>query len=206
MITGWGVGWCTCWPKMMVTQQSGIETWRLSVCMPSKVIVNFIACMRFKNAKVKVHDSWMSPNEITLLAARLFYIYIAMVGVCFVFGCVWMFFLLDAEAVTERIRNFWKGCCSKTSMNGNISMACYESQNPVTKESVVLGQANRRSVVFSSNVYSPNGGNVTGDSFSVWFSGKRYVWWSPLPQRRETLYDVFLAGGWHGLGINEIKS
>ena len=80
--------------------------------------------------------------------------YIAMVGVCFVFECVWMFFLSDAEAVTERIRNFWKGWCSKTSMNGNISMACYESQNPVTKESVVVGQANRRPVVFSSNVYS----------------------------------------------------
>ena len=119
MITGWGVGWYTCGPKMMVTQQSGIETWRLSVCMPSKVIVNFIACMHFKNAKVKVHDSWMSPNEITLLAARLLYIYIAMVSVCFVFGCVWMFFLSDAEAVTERIRNFWgKGALAKQAWMG----------------------------------------------------------------------------------------
>ena len=111
--------WYTCGPKMMVTQQSGIETWRLSGCMPSKVIVNFIACMHFKNAKVKVHDSWMSPNEITLLAATLLYIYIAMVGVCFVFGCVWMFFLSDAEAVTERIRNFWgKGALAKQAWMG----------------------------------------------------------------------------------------
>ena len=153
--------------------------------MPSKVIVNFIACMHFENTKVEVHDSWMSQMKLRFWRLGCC-IYINMVGVCFVFECVWMFFLSDADAVTERVRNFWKGCCSKTSMNGSISMACYESQNPVTKESVVVGQSNRRPVVVSSNVYSPNGGNVTGDSFSVWFSGKRYVWWSPLPQRRET--------------------
>ena len=92
MITGWGVGWYRCGPKMMVTQQSGIETWRLSVCTV-RVRVHavkgdrkFYSLHAFR--KCKSRSPWLLnvPNEITLLAARLLYIY--NYGRC-VF-CVWV--------------------------------------------------------------------------------------------------------------------
>ena len=155
--------------------------------MPSKVIVNFTACMHLENTKVEVHDFWMSQMKLRFWRLGCC-IYVYNYGRCVfcVWVCVNVFPLRCRSCYWTNTKLLGKGCCSKTSMNGNISMACYESQNPVTKESVVVGQSNRRPVVVSSNVYSPNGGNVTGDSFSVWFSGKRYVWWSPLPQRRET--------------------
>ena len=88
MITGWGVGWYTCGPKMMVTQQSGIETWRLSVCTVHAVKGDrkFYSLHAFR--KYKSRSPWLLnvPNEITLLAARLLYIY--NYGMC-VF-CVWV--------------------------------------------------------------------------------------------------------------------
>ena len=71
-----------------------------------------------------------------------------------VWVCVNVFPLRCRSCYWTNTKLLGKGCSSKTSMNGNISMACYESQNPVTKESVVVGQANRGPVVFSSNVYS----------------------------------------------------